>query len=347
MFADPLSRVWEGGKYDPTAMDDFATACTGVGILEGMREVVLDDSIVNQLVFQKRGTEVGTLLEQLTRMVTVADRPMQPTVLWDSKCDVPLEHCLKELPLQTKDAAEAAEAEAEAEAAAETEAAAEANPAEHVTDESSSQQQQQLLQPDQWLAGGVNSLQELGTAQVAVWDVNQHREANAEAIKEWQAAVDVRFYTAAPQSTRKCPEARTSTAKNQAGFTQGELDPLMEQRHWWKSRPTLTTICYGILGSTMGWIAEGFEFTAGSEVEPWCVDHASRLFPKMKQLGDLEALSADSVEPSAVLIVGTTLHYMHRSQHSGYAERTGRHQDGTHVDGGKMDSQGKLQGYGV
>ena len=44
VFADPLSRVWEGGKY-------FSTACTGVGILEGMREVVLEDSIVNQLVF--------------------------------------------------------------------------------------------------------------------------------------------------------------------------------------------------------------------------------------------------------------------------------------------------------
>jgi hypothetical protein len=61
---------------------------------------------------------------------------------------------------------------------------------------------------------------------VAVWDVNQHREANAEAVKEWQAVVDVRFYTAASQSARKCPEARTRAARNQAGFTQGELNPL-------------------------------------------------------------------------------------------------------------------------
>ena len=76
VFADPLSRVWRGGKYDPTTMDDFATACTGVGILEGMREVVLGDSITNQLVFKKRGAKVGTLLEQLARMATVADRPM-------------------------------------------------------------------------------------------------------------------------------------------------------------------------------------------------------------------------------------------------------------------------------
>ena len=84
----------------------------------------------------------------------------------------------------------------------------------------------------------------LGTGQVAVWDVNLHREANAEAVKEWQAVVDVRFYTAAPQIARKCPEEKNSTTRNQAGFTQEELDPLMEQRYWWKSRPTLTTICY-------------------------------------------------------------------------------------------------------
>jgi hypothetical protein len=104
VFADPLSRVWEGDNYDHSAMNYFAKKCTGVGILEGMNEVVLDDSFINQLVFQKKGTGVGTLLEQLARMVTVADRPMQPTVPWDSKCDVPLEHCLKELPLQTDSA---------------------------------------------------------------------------------------------------------------------------------------------------------------------------------------------------------------------------------------------------
>ena len=103
-----------------------------------------------------------------------------------------------------------------------------------------------------------------------------------------------------------CPEAKTDTVRNQAGFTQEELEPLMEQRYWWRSRPTLTTICYGILGSTMGWVAEGFEYIAGSEIEPWCVDHASRLFPQMKQLGNLEHLTADMMEPSDVLIVGTT-----------------------------------------
>ena len=72
---------------------------------------------------------------------------------------------------------------------------------------------------------------ELGTGQVAVWDVNWHREARAEAVKEWQAAVDVRFYIAAPQMQRKCPEAKTSTARCQERFTLGELEPLMEQRY--------------------------------------------------------------------------------------------------------------------
>ena len=119
----------------------------------------------------------------------------------------------------------------------------------------------------------------LGTGQVAVWDVNQHREANAEAVKGWQAAVGVRFYTAAPQMARKCPGVKTSTSRNQAGFTLGELEPLMEQRYWWKARPTLSITCYGILGSTMGWVAEGSEPVAGSEIDPRCVDHAARLFP--------------------------------------------------------------------
>ena len=314
VFADPLSRVWEDGKYDPTAMDDFAAACAGVGILEGMKEVVLDDFIVNQLVFQKRGTEVGTLLEQLARMVTVADRPMQPTVLWDSKCDVPLEHCLKELPSVGVEAAEVAGAEATETADAKVDAPSggingsptgeDESPAGE--DGSPAEACEITLQPDQWLTGGVDNLPGLGTSQVALWDVSLHREANAQAVKEWQEAVNVKFYTAVSEQLRMCPEAKTDTVRNQAGFTQEELEPLMEQRYWRRSRPTLTTICYGILGSTMGWVAEGFEYIAGSEIEPWCVDHASRLFPQMKQLGNLEHLTADMMEPSDVLIVGTT-----------------------------------------
>ena len=316
VFADPLSRVWEDGKYDPTAMDDFATACSGVGILEGMKEVVLDDCVINQLVFQKRGTEVGSLLEQLARMVTVADRPMQPTVPWDSKCDVPLEHCLKELPVAGAKAAEGQGTQEPEEAVllesptsedlkSHKEAVCRQEEASQgVSSEGHGSKLEEL--PAAGAGQEIRSLQPLGTSQVKVWDVNAHREANAEAVREWQMAVEVKFHSAAPAQVRKCPQERGDGSVNQAGFTREELEPLLEQRHWWKHRPTLTTICYGILGSTMGWVVEGFDFVAGSEIEPWCVDHASRLFPQMKQLGDLESLSASNMEPSDVLIVGTT-----------------------------------------
>ena len=372
VFADPLSRVWEDGKYDPTAMDDFATACSGVGILEGMKEVVLDDFIINQLVFQKRGTEVGSLLQQLARMVTVADRPMQPTVPWDSKCDVPLEHCLKELPVAGAKAAEgqgtqepeeavllesptSEDLESHEEAVCRQEEASQGvsseghgseleelpaagagqeirqEPEEAVLLESPTSEdlesheeavcrQEEASQgvsseghgseleelPAAGAGQEMRSLRPLGTGQVKVWDVSAHREANTEAVREWQMAVKVEFHSAAPARVRKCPQERGDGSVNQAGFTREELEPLLEQRHWWKHRPTLTTIYYGILGSTMGWVVEGFDFVAGSEIEPWCVDHASRLFPQMKQLGDLESLSAGNMEPSDVLIVGTT-----------------------------------------
>ena len=78
----------------------------------------------------------------------------------------------------------------------------------------------------------MSSLPRLGTRQVVVWNINWHREANAEAVKEWQAAVDVVFYTAAPQMARECPEVKTSIARNQAGFTSEELKPMMVQRYW-------------------------------------------------------------------------------------------------------------------
>ena len=138
-------------------------------------------------------------------MVTLADRPTHPTVSWNGKCDVPLEHCLKELPLPTEGAA------AEAKATAEAEAAADAKPAGHAiggSDPQQHQQHQQTLQPSTWLTGGVSSLPLLGTRQVAVWNKNWHREANAKAVKEWQAAVDVGVYTAAPQMARECPEIK-------------------------------------------------------------------------------------------------------------------------------------------
>ena len=68
-------------------------------------------------------------------------------------------------------------------------------------------------------------------------------EANAEAAKEWQAAIDVWVYTVAPRMARECPEVKTSIARNQAGFTPEELELLMEQRYWCKTKPTLSIIC--------------------------------------------------------------------------------------------------------
>ena len=96
----------------------------------------------------------------------------------------------------------------------------------------------------------------------------------------------------------------------------------------------------------MGWVAEGFDPIAGSEIDPWCVDHASRLFPQMKQLGDLKSLTADNMVSSDVLIVGTTCTAVSISKHPRHAKRTGRHQDGAYAYC-KVGSQSRLQSYGV
>jgi hypothetical protein len=42
-----------------------------------------------------------------------------------------------------------------------------------------------------------------------------------------------------------------------------------------ETRPTLSIICYGVLRSTMGWVAEGFEPVAGSEIDLWCVERGN------------------------------------------------------------------------
>ena len=130
---------------------------------------------------------------------------------------------MKELPPVGVEAAEVARAEATEAADAKVDA-----PSGGI----SSRACETTLQPDQWLTGGVDNLPGLGTSKVAVWDVSLHREANAQAVKEWQAAVNAKFYTAVPEQLRKCPETKTDTIRNQAGFTQEELEPLMEQRYW-------------------------------------------------------------------------------------------------------------------
>jgi hypothetical protein len=81
---------------------------------------------------------------------------------------------------------------------------------------------------------------------------------------------------------------------------------LLPQHFQWKVQPTFTAICYGVLGSAFGWIGEGFKPIAGSDIEPWCVAHASRLLPDMVQLGGLENMTQDSMPTSDVLIVDTT-----------------------------------------
>ena len=85
---------------------------------------------------------------------------------------------MKELPLETEGAT------TESEVAAGAEITAEATPAEDAIVGSNPQKHQQILQPDTWLTGEVNSLPTLGTAQVPVWDIKHHGEANAEAVKE-------------------------------------------------------------------------------------------------------------------------------------------------------------------
>ena len=320
VFADPLSRVWEGGVYDPTAMTDFAEACEKVEILNGMKEVVLDDTFIHQIVYQKAGSEVGTLKEQLARLMTSADGPEAPTVLWDSKADCPLEHCLKELP--SKEEVDAAVLAKSAKKATGIQVVKESKVPEPSSSGAAAAAEQLVITEELPLSVDPEDkivieceqsevpsagLKALGTRQVQLWDVGAHVAANAAALADWQSQVKVKFYTDHPAVDRtKAATEEDATWRCQAGFSQAELEPLLSQRYWWKRRPTLTAICYGVLGSTMGWIAEGFEFTAGSEIEEWCVKHAGKLFPHMKQLGDLVQMSAADMTPSDVLIVGTT-----------------------------------------
>ena len=69
-------------------------------------------------------------------------------------------------------------------------------------------------------------------------------------MKERQAAADAGVYPAARQMARECPEVKMSIGRHQllAEFAPEEVEPLMVQRYWWKTIPTLSIICYGILG---------------------------------------------------------------------------------------------------
>ena len=64
-FADPLSRVWEKGVYDPTAMDDFANACRTAGILDGMREIVVTKELLDKHAFPAESFAAVSLKAQV------------------------------------------------------------------------------------------------------------------------------------------------------------------------------------------------------------------------------------------------------------------------------------------
>ena len=323
-FADPLSRVWEKGVHDASAMVDFGDACKDAGILEGMKEVKLTQSFLDAHVSPQESFAAASLRGQVKSMIRVADSKPFETVGWDPAKDEPMEHCLRELPGGAGEAATggqrgAAPAEPVEERGPTTsvpEGPAEGAPAETGENANSSSRdsssnnngssnssnsepglpQQSQYVDISWVepAGGRRQ------QEARVWSVRAAQRRTDAAREAWQREVKLKYYTQAP--TRLEHQATT----NQTGFSESELEPLLQQSYKWKRQPTLTAICYGVLGSAMGWAGEGFKLVAGSEIEPWCVDHASRLFPGMIQLGDLEQTTAEAMPESDMLIVGTT-----------------------------------------
>ena len=47
----------------------------------------MDDTFIHRIVYQKAGSEVGTLKDQLAKLMTAVDGPEAPTVPGDSKED--------------------------------------------------------------------------------------------------------------------------------------------------------------------------------------------------------------------------------------------------------------------
>ena len=82
-FFDPLSRVWEKGVYDNTTMDDFANACSGEGVLDGMREVVLTQELLDNQAFPRDNFAACSLNAQIQSMIEIAEGPKYKTMMWD------------------------------------------------------------------------------------------------------------------------------------------------------------------------------------------------------------------------------------------------------------------------
>ena len=346
-FADPLSRVWEKGVYDPTAMGDFADACRTAGVLDGMREIVVTRELLDKHAFPSESFAAVSLKAQVQSMLKVADSPKFETVEWDPENDKPLKHCLQELPMECKDKGTPLDTDSHLLAADSPQPTTE-NPHSDQLPKGNPQVAEdntQLAMVEEAavvaaakemevaLDGGANEIvppapkeclgnqplrvvvdleEELGCLVEPVWEppaggghshlwsLKGARSRSETARDEWKQKIQAQFYTQASARTKLQLE------QSQTGFTEAELHPLLPQDHLWSKQPTFTAICYGILGSAMGWIGEGFKLIAGSEIDPWCVDHASRLVPGMLQLGDLEKMTVSSMPVSDVLIVGTT-----------------------------------------
>ena len=291
-FVDPHSRVWEKGVYVNTAMDAFANVCSDEGVLDGIREVALTRELLDNQAFPRDSFAACSLKAQIQSMIETADGPKYKPVVWDSKCDQPLEHCLRELPsLAELQLASSQSAESPASSPA---AAPRGNRQSLPADAEETALSVLESTPESvWVppADGGEAL---------VWSAAAAHNRNRATRLAWQKAVQTRFYSEAP------PRTSHQTKATQSGFNQSELHPLLPQHHQWKVQPTFTAICYGVLGSAFGWIGEWFKPVAGSEIKPWCVAHASRLLLDMLQLGDLEKMTQDSMPASDVLIVGTT-----------------------------------------
>ena len=139
-----------------------------------------------------------------------------------------------------------------------------------------------------------------GGGEALVWSAAAAHSRNRATRLAWQKAIQTKFYSEAP------PRTSNQTQTTQSCFSQSELHPLLPRHHQWKVQPTFTAICYGVLGSTFGWIGEGLKPVAGGEIEPLCMAHTSGLLPDMVQLGGLENMTQDSMPTSDVLIVDTT-----------------------------------------
>jgi hypothetical protein len=289
VFADPLSRVFEHGVFDVTAMEDFRRACHERGILDGMREVIIPEALLDH-VFPVEISELGNMHAQVASLISLADQGEYETVEWGVGVEHVPEHCRWHLPKQL-----VVEKHRSGQSAR-------CGPAEA----GEPSRMLRLVKPPLG-AKGENG-QEGTRAAVGpgrspkdlpclIWDCRSSSQEGDERRRLWKLKMT--------ETSQVDGNVTAGDKWSQSGFTRGELEPLMPQCINWDKRPSLTVMCYGIGGSALGWVAEGFNWVAGSEIDAWCVERAGRLFPEMVQLGDLEKLTPELMPKTDVLIVGT------------------------------------------